>query len=160
MRNYSDQEKAAIVAELIAEGYPEEYALGNVSRRHNIPRRTLKRWYLHVRKEPTPEKVHEAKASLGSLLEDYLRAALPLSLDMIQSENASNRIRLKDLFVTIGIAVEKLQLLKGSPTQITEERASWKQEAKEAGIPEEMVIKHALLSMMGGDDDRSHLHLQ
>lgn len=111
---YDDKFRASALIMLEAQGYPEKpSALLEVASHLNIPDRTLRRWY-NRESNPVPDDVvNDIKKELHIELEELahkLVAALP---DKI--EDAS----MQQTALAIGIIIDKMQLLKGQPTERT-----------------------------------------
>lgn len=110
-RRYSDEERANALAALAANG-------GNVdrtARELGLPRKTLEHWAKGDINPVVAELGQQKKVSLADRLEEValaLVAAMPRKL-----ANAT----LQQIAVSLGIAVEKMQLLRGAPTSITED---------------------------------------
>lgn len=112
-RRYSDNDRATALAALDA-------CAGNASeaaRVTGVPRKTLEEWDAGRVADGVAELRQEKKAELSELFEDIARDILQAAPKKI--DDAS----LKDAMVAAGVAVDKMQLLKGKPTEITESRA-------------------------------------
>jgi hypothetical protein len=110
---YTDAIRAETLAALQANG-------GNLSSTHRatgIPIRTIARW----RDEPDPrlgELANEKKAELSDSLERIANAlvnAIPGKIDEAPLNHVS---------IALGIAIDKLRLLRGEATEVTEVRGS------------------------------------
>lgn len=105
-RHYTDQQVAGFLAILTEQG-------GNVSataRVTGVPRSTLIKWRNGERRVPQ-ELVAEAKAALADLFERQARAAV---------ERADETLAFADYRAAMtgaGIAVDKMLLLRGEPTE-------------------------------------------
>ena len=107
-RSYSDAERATALAALEANGGN----IGRTSRELGLPRATLQNW---SRREAAPDLGHQKRGELAEALADVawrLAGAIPSKLD------AAN---LQQVAVSLGIVIDKMQLLKGMPTAITED---------------------------------------
>ncbi len=110
-RSYSDNEKAEALAALDANG-------GNVTltaRQLTIPKQTLENW-------SNERGIHPAVTEMGTQKKEDLRASLE-SLAAKLVDRLTNGVDLasfKDASIALGIAVDKMQLLAGKPTVITE----------------------------------------
>jgi len=108
-RSYSDEEKAETLALLKANG-------GNVkrtAREKGIPYKTVEAWVRRGNLESLAEGVQEQK-------EDELEVVLG-RIALKAARRADERIpkeSAKVAMIALGIAIEKLQLLKGQPTSI------------------------------------------
>jgi transposase-like protein len=113
-RRYSDEEKAAALATLDANG-------GNIAetqRQIGIPYRTLANWAAEERNGT----MHEDVANLGNIkkidlaqrLEEIARELADAMPDKIERAN------LQQVATSMAIAIDKMQLLRGAPTSITD----------------------------------------
>lgn len=113
MAKYTDAQRAEALAALQANGGN----LSATSRATGIPHSTLKRW----RDQPDPrlaELGEEKKADLGDRLESIANALV----DAIPEKIAD--APLNHVSVALGIAIDKLRLLRGEATEVTEVRGS------------------------------------
>jgi transposase-like protein len=108
MAKYSDQQRAAALAALDANGGDAR----KTAKQTGIPYTTLREWVAGRVHEAVTELRNEKKQSLAARLEDLAHTVLDLLPDKLEQASA------KDAAVTLGIAVEKAQLLKGEPTAI------------------------------------------
>jgi transposase-like protein len=115
-KRYDDKFRASAVVILEAAGYPEvKGALVRVANNLGVPHATLSRWINQKRNPAPPELVQEKKVDLKELLEKEINGILG---DMPSARvDASYR----DLGVVAGILFDKLQLLKGKPTEIIDD---------------------------------------
>jgi len=93
--------------------------LARTMRDTGIARDTLKRWRDEkspAKKAPVERRMPEARATLTDRLRDFIDAALGVAPDKLHDAN------LRDVFTSVGIAIDKLQLLEGRPTSIDEVR--------------------------------------
>ena len=115
-RSYSDADKAAALVALDANG-------GNLKRtaeQLGIPEPTLRQWS-KGRTNADVEAMREgAKVDLADRLERVVGVLLAAAVDPDKVEGAS----LKDVMTGAGIAIDKMQLLRGEPTAINEDRLS------------------------------------
>lgn len=112
MRNrYDDEFRASAVVTLEVEGYPSQRgSLERASKILNVPARTLSRWFNGEQNPPPDRIVNEKKEELHIELEKvaYLLAeAMP---DKIPGAN------LQQVATSLGITIDKMQLLRGQPT--------------------------------------------
>jgi len=112
---YTNDDQAATLAVLAS----NNGNLARTSRETGIARDTIKRW----RDEESPQKnasvdkrMPEARATLAERLRDFVDAALTVAPGKLHDAN------LRDVFTSVGIAIDKLQLLEGKPTSIDEVR--------------------------------------
>jgi hypothetical protein len=121
MSKYSDDYKADAIAQLIADGYPDnEYAPRNVrkilvdSYGFAPVAKTLKRWFDGREGAPPDKNVQQQKNELADtfeqIAEKYLQHA---SQDTVVTESKG-----KEAVMTAAIAVDKMRLLRNLPTEI------------------------------------------
>lgn len=118
-RRYDDKFRASAVVMLEAAGYPDkEGALMTVARHLGMPHNTLRNWYHAERNPPPSELRQDIKKSLSEMLEDIaykLIEAMPGKvLDASLQQTATS----------MAIAIDKMQLLSGKPTDIVENRGN------------------------------------
>jgi transposase-like protein len=107
-RRYSDDDRANALAALAANG-------GSVpitAARLGIPYRTLKQWADGHRHPESAQLSNEKKGALA----DALRGIAWLALDLLPDK--LTKATAKDTATTLGIALDKAQLLDGDPTSI------------------------------------------
>lgn len=111
--SYSDEQKAVALAALEANG-------GNIDRTAKfckIDRRTIRRWASGENiNEDVSRNAHEKKEALADRLE-ALAHRLVDSIDEDKIGDAS----LQMVATSLGIAVDKMRLLREQPTQITDD---------------------------------------
>lgn len=111
-RQYSDVEKAAALAFLDFQG-------GNVKKSAellHIPHKTLDEWAKGRNQHPEVANLrNEKKRELAELIEDAVREMV------LASGGKATDAALQQLWVSIGIGVDKHQLLKGEATSITKD---------------------------------------
>lgn len=112
-RRYSDQDRAAGLALLDANGGN----LSETSRQSGYPIKTLADWRDGAVADDVAEIRKEKKQELSELFEGIARDILKAAPDKIDDAT------LKDAMVAAGVAVDKMQLLKGQPTNITQTNA-------------------------------------
>lgn len=114
-KQYTDKFRAGIVAMLQSEGYPQtKGALARVSAYCQVPSMTISRWF-NARQNPPPnELVSEKKEELSDMFEQAARKYLKHSLTSEVIEDT----RGKDAIVAAATATDKMQLLRGMPTEI------------------------------------------
>jgi transposase-like protein len=119
MRNrkrYDDKFRASAVVMLEAAGYPDQKgALEQVAKQLSVPRPTLHRWFKGKNNPPPPELVTEKRADLKALIEDEIYGVLA------NMKDAREFAEYRELGTVFGILVDKLQLLKGKPTEIVDD---------------------------------------
>jgi transposase-like protein len=102
-RRYTQEEKERALAKLAGNG-------GNIfatAKQLKIPQKTLEYWNLHRTKKKKKIPSEKPKKSLVERLEDEIHRLLDAVPEKIQPANLSQ------VFVAIGISIEKMQLLKG-----------------------------------------------
>jgi len=109
---YSDDYRATALLLLEGQGYPDaQGALQSVADHLSIPRSTLRGWWTREH-NPVPAQVrHIKKREIVDLIREEIYKALE-SLD-----NTRDFASYKDTTTSIGILVDKLQLLEGKPTE-------------------------------------------
>lgn len=110
-RDYSDSERATALAALDANG-------GNVAataRTLQIPRSTLQEWANGRVNSEVTELRQEKKRDLAERLEDIAHELVDALPDKI------GRANLQQTATTLGIVIDKMQLLKGEPTNIQQD---------------------------------------
>lgn len=110
-RQYSDAEKAESLAALDANG-------GNVSktaRDLGLPRKTLAQWAddRHIHQD-VAELRQEKKIDLAARLEEIARQLAEAMPEKMATAN------LQQVATSMGIAIDKMQLLRGQPTNISD----------------------------------------
>ena len=116
-RVYSDQEKARALALYDLCG-----SLTESSRKSGIPDSTLSQWIngRNGHKSPDlPRLRNEAGQSLANDFEEIAREAAAVAVSRLKS-GAASRIPFGQLMTGAGIAVDRMQLLRGQPTEIVE----------------------------------------
>ena len=111
-RRYSDKFKAGALTLLASEKYPEDrYALQRVADHLGIPNRTLFRWFNGDNGEPPADLVTETKRELADLFEEEIRAVIK------ELPQARPDAGYRDLVMGAAILTDKIQLLRGKPTE-------------------------------------------
>jgi hypothetical protein len=113
-RTYSDEEKASALAGLAANG-------GNVlltARQAGVPRTTLRKWADGVIHPSVAQMGHEKREDLAGRLEDLAHRIVDAIPGRLSDAD------LKQLGVCLGIAVDKMRLLREQPTSIEGQAAS------------------------------------
>ena len=121
MPRYSDEYKAEAIAALTAENYPEdEYALQRVVQslpayESNTPsRKTVKRWFDGQQGTPPRKNVQQKKGDMADKMEELAWKFMNRASDW----KAIAEMDPKSAMTAAGIAIDKMRLLKGLPTQI------------------------------------------
>ena len=111
-RRFSDDERATYVAMLVAEGYPTRVgALLKVSSFAGIHTNVLRRWWKGTQNPPPTQLVIQKKAEIGERIEGIVHQVLDLLPDALELADA------RELITALGVSVDKLQLVKGHPTE-------------------------------------------
>lgn len=111
-RRYSDEDRANALAALAANGGN----LAQTARQLGIPRATLQRWLEGSAHPEAAANAAPKKAALADRLEELAGQLLDgVTLDKIAGSGP------KELLTSLGIAVDKMQLLRGQPTAITDQ---------------------------------------
>lgn len=105
---YTDDDRAAALATLEA----NRGNLNETSRATGISPRTLNRWASEnaAHKTAVEKRLPHARASLSERLSDVAHQLLDVIPDKLTDAN------LREIAVTLGIAIDKAQLLTGNPT--------------------------------------------
>lgn len=114
-QRYTDQFRAAAIVALTTAGYPDrEGSLIQVSRDLDVPSATLHRWF-HSKSNPPPsEIVIYQKRELHEILRD-------LAYKIAESiPNAMEGANIQQLSTSLGIVIDKMQLLDKQPTERVE----------------------------------------
>lgn len=115
-RVYSDEEKAAALAALDANG-------GNVNGTAqvlDIPEATLRAWAEGRNQHPSVAEMHERKK--GELAEKFETVAHMLLDVTTDDAEGMRKTNVRDRMIAAGVAVDKKLLLTGKPTAIVERR--------------------------------------
>lgn len=116
-RRYTDEERASAVVMLQSQGYPDKPgALSTVARYLSIPTSTLAGWYTGINNPPPSELVEQKKADLAQLFEQaaYKMVAHATKDTVIEDMTGQQAM------TSAGIAVDKMRLLRGLPTEIVQ----------------------------------------
>lgn len=108
-RRYSDDERAAALAALAANANN----LSRTSKELGIPVATLESW---SKRKTHPEASENSEAKKGPLA-DHLEAIAWKLADSMPDKLKDAELR--DVAVSLGVIVDKMQLLRGRPTDIT-----------------------------------------
>jgi len=116
-RVYEDEFRASAVAALQAEGYPNTHgSLAKVAARLNVPAMTLSRWFHGKQNRPPKRLVTEKKEDLADAFESVAFKYLKHASD----ENVIKGASARDAVMNAAVAVDKMRLLRGLPTEIVE----------------------------------------
>ncbi len=112
-RQYSDNDKATFLAALDANG-------GNLSktcRLLKIPRQTLQDWAAGRKiSSDVPEMRQVKKEELAEKLEELAHALVEGIHRRVKDGVLDPQVSLRDAATSLGIVIDKMQLLKGQPT--------------------------------------------
>lgn len=172
-KRYSDREKAEALAIFDACG-----TLTETARVTGIPTSTLNPWILAQRGvNPDISLLRQGKqldtVDLAAKFDRIAHLATSHVISRLEDPKKANKVQIPHLMTAAGIATDKMQLLRGQPTSITEERVSGgavlallagalgfegeknvtPTEAKSANLLEEMAPAHRVdtVSEAGGD---------
>lgn len=119
---YTDEFRASAILMLEAAGWPNtKGALARVARHLGINHQTLTRWAHGQQNPPPPQLVLGLKRDIVELLDDIIygvAAEVKRRIDADELDETS----LPQLMTALGIGVDKKQLLRGEPTEISEHR--------------------------------------
>lgn len=120
---YTDDFRASVVLMLQAAGYAgtnspdsKKGSLEKVSKRVNVPARTISRWFDAEQNPPPVEMVNEKRPELISLFEDEMRAIFE------EMKVARGDATYRELSTALGIVTDKHILLTGGATERTENK--------------------------------------
>lgn len=134
-QTYSPDKRAEVMAHLEANG-------GNVSstsRDTGVPRKTIERWR-DGKDELDEDLVEQKKEDLAETLEKLAFSFCTALSKRLRSGKADT----KEMCVGLGIAVDKLLLLRGSPTSITRNDSTTATIDFSRLSPNEILVMHAL----------------
>ena len=116
-RQYSDNDKAIALATLDA----NDGSIRVTAKMLRLPETTLSDWANNRGINPEVTEIRAVKkAELADKLEEVARALTDNILQRAQSD-FSVLTPLKDFAVSLGIAIDKMQVLKGKPTSINQD---------------------------------------
>lgn len=114
-RRYDDEFRAGAVAMLHAAGYPNAPgALAKIANELHVPDRTLSRWFNGENNPPPDKLVNIKKGDMAAALEEVAWKLL----DSMADADAIAEAPLQQRATSYGIAVDKMRLLRGLPTEI------------------------------------------
>ena len=114
-KRYTDEFRASAVVMLEAAGYPNtKGALTRTAKRLGVAHSVLGSWYRADRNPPPSDLKREKRKDLADMFRDLTYDLLEAAPDAIQDAS------LRDIIVSAGITVDKLQLLTGGATDRTE----------------------------------------
>jgi hypothetical protein len=139
-REYSDNEKAIVLAALSAT-VSKKYPNGNmtaIATQFSLPRRTLAMWAQGKNQHPiVAELCLDKKADIVELIDEAVREMIGAS------KGKPVNTALQPLWTSIGIGLDKKQLLAGQPTSITENRNEKAEKAAQAAGKLLQLVKKA-----------------
>lgn len=112
-RRYTDEDRAFALAALAANGG----VVARTAKHLSIPEVTLRQWATGKRHPEAAQMSDAKKVSLAERFDAFAERVLRLTTD----EDITTAT-LKDRFTAAGIAVDKARLLRGEPTEITEDK--------------------------------------
>jgi len=116
-RAYDDQFRASAVLMLEAAGYPDRKgALEEVANALHVPDATISRWANGKSNPPPAYVVSEKREELGIRLEELAHKLLDNALRAAGDSEAG----IQTLAISLGIILDKRQLLRGAPTAINQ----------------------------------------
>lgn len=117
-KQYDDKFRASAVVMLEAAGYPDnKFKLEEVAKHLDVPSRTLRRWYNREHGAPPDDVVTEQKKDLAARLEDLAHKLIDAAFDDLKDTDAN----LQQIHTSLGIVLDKRQLLIGKPTEIVDD---------------------------------------
>lgn len=143
MTNYTDKFKAGAVALLEAQGYPTNpNALEKVHQHLNRKpaKRTLMRWFHGENGAPDDKLVRQSKKEIADVFEDVAYKYLARAGE----QDAVDETKGKDAVMTAAIAVDKMRLLRGLPTEIVVLVPGFIEAIKKLGQDPEVVMRKAI----------------
>lgn len=130
-RRYSDKEKAEALA-----AFDSCKRVTQVAAETGIPRKTLTEWIHGRHSDDVAELRPEKRENLADMLETYIRKALPVAIEKVDDANPAH------LMTSVGIAIDKMRLLREESTTIAESRHESREEKLKRAA--ELVEKHGL----------------
>ena len=109
---YSDEYRASAVIMLQAAGYPERRgALMETANHLGVSHSLIRRWYQHAQNPPPSKMVQIKNEDIVRMLKEQLQRAVQ------EAPNALPDAPYFDIMRSIGILIDKLQLLEGEATE-------------------------------------------
>lgn len=149
--HYDDKFRAGAVVMLKAAGYPEnKYKLQEVADHLGVPSRTLRRWHNGENGAPPDDVVQETKKDLASRLEELAHKLIDAALNDLENTDAT----LQQINTSLGIVLDKRQLLIGKPTEIVDDASLTDDEraARVASLLDKARTRRTRQADSGGDD--------
>lgn len=117
-KSYDDKFRASAVVMLQAQGYPaNKYKLEEVAKHLGVPSRTLRRWFTGTNGKPPDDIVREEKRALADRLEALAHKLVDTAFKIADD---TDEVSIQQVVTSLGIVIDKNQLLKGEPTDRTE----------------------------------------
>jgi hypothetical protein len=111
---YDDKFRASALLILEAAGYPHKKgALTQASKTTGVPLTTLKGWAKHKENPPPTEIRNEKEFELISWIQNEIKAVAG------RVEETRQDASYRELMVSLGILIDKNQILTGKPTEIS-----------------------------------------
>lgn len=118
-KRYDDKFRASAVVMLEAAGYPDKIgALAEVAKHLGVPAMTISRWFKAAQNPPPNELVTQQKKELTDRLEELAHKLVDMAFTI--ADDADTSASIQQVATSMGIVVDKWQLLKGKPTDRTE----------------------------------------
>lgn len=111
-KHYSDEQVAHALAVLTSNG-------GNLlktSRATGVERATLRAWQAGELRQHKPDVVNEKREGKEQAISDKLETFAHKAAERASGDEFVAELKGKDLLIAAGIAIEKVQLLRGRPT--------------------------------------------
>ena len=140
-KSYDDKFRASAVVMLEAAGYPtEKGALARTAAHCGVPSPTLHRWFHGKNNPPPSELVTEKKGELADLFENaaYKYISHSVKVEVIEETKG------KDAIMAAAVAVDKMRLLRGLPTEIVVLVPGFIEAIKKLGQDPEVVMRKAI----------------
>lgn len=115
-KHYSDEQVAHALAVLTSNG-------GNLlktSRATGVERATLRAWQAGELRQHKPDVVNEKREGKEQAISDKLETFAHKAAERASGDEFVAELKGKDLLIAAGIAIEKVQLLRGRPTSRSE----------------------------------------
>lgn len=112
---YSDEFRTNALLLVEASGYPEKQGgITRTAKHIKVPESTLRSWWNGSRNPPPAEMRAEKRQDLADMLRNEIDGALGAM------KGARDGASYRDLGTVAGILIDKLQLITGKPTEISE----------------------------------------
>ena len=115
--SYSDSDKDAAILMLQAAGYPNtDGALERASKESGVPRTTLRNWFNNEHGAPQSKVRHIKKGEIVARLDRVISKLVEHLYSIADSGDV------RETAITLGVVVDKRQLLSGDPTENLQSR--------------------------------------